>query len=143
MVFTQNGQGTFVRQPRVSVQNFIQGVDVAATYKTVVTAGPNGSKVVAVIVCSQDTANAHVMSLAINRSATRYPLGSANCAISAGTNGFTPPMDIIQSGPLPLPVDNDGQKYLFLESGDTLDCTFASNLNTSQNLYVTAIFGDF
>jgi hypothetical protein len=141
MAFTQNSDGTFVKQPRLAVQNFVQAVDVAGTFKTVVIAGPNGSKVTSIVVCSTDTVNAHVVTIAVNRSTVRYTLNSANVVINTGTNGIVAPIDLFSTAA--LPVDNDGQKYLFLESGDTLDATFATALNTAQALMLMAVYGDF
>lgn len=151
MTFVANTTPTFGKQPRAGCINFVQGTDTAGTYKASFTAGANGSKVVAVIVASGDTAVAHKMTMAYNNATTRFIIGSLTIPINSGTDGSTPSVDLlaglttatgtpINNG---LPLDNDGQKYLFIEVGSTLDFTFATALTASTRIDVTIIYADF
>ncbi len=133
--------------PKVTPQNFVQGTDAAGTYKTIYTAGSNGSKVVAINVTTDDGSATHVLSLALTRSATDYIIGAYTLPVSVGTDGATASIDLLAGGPallIPgLPLDNDGQRYLFLESGDTLRLTFATALSSSKRINVITIGSDF
>lgn len=138
---------SFVSTPKITPTVFAQGTDAAGTYKTIYTAGSGGSKVVAISAMSNDSVNAHPVTVAVNRSSIVYPLVTVNVPTNAGANVTTASVDVLSGGPSALmqglPRDNDGQKYLFLQSGDTLQATFTNNLNTSANLYITVIAGDF
>jgi hypothetical protein len=67
--------------------------------------------------------------------------------VNSGGDGSTPAIDLLNGGPAALlqglPVDSDGQKYLFLVSGDTLALTFATALTAAKNIYCVAVSGDF
>ena len=130
--------------PVITPQNFVQGTDVAGTYKTVYTAGANGSKVVSLTANTTDGSAAHVMTVAITRSAVTYPLVNVNLPVNSGGDGTTPAVDLLNSSLLPgLPVDNDGQRYLFLKSGDTLQVTFATALTAGKSIFVQCVGADF
>lgn len=123
--------------------SFIQGTDAAATYKTVLTAGANGSKVTGLIANTNDGTAAHVMTVSIKRSAVQYPVGNVNLPVNAGGDGVTAGVNLLDPTLVPgLPVDNDGQPYLLLKSGDTLEVTFATALTASKTIWVHAIGGD-
>lgn len=133
--------------PKMTPQNFVQGTDSAGTYKTLYTAGANGSKVVGIVMTTDDGSASHVVSLAITRSATDYVIGAYTLPINSGTDGSTAGVDLLAGGPSGLirglPVDNDGQTYLLLESGDTLRATFATALTASKRINVMTIGADF
>lgn len=137
----------FIQTPRITPQNFIQGTDAAGTYKTIFTAGTNGSKITGILVNTTDGTAAHLLTLRILRAAVGYPLINYTLPINSGGDGSTPSVDLLAGGPSNLlqglPVDNDGQKYILLESGDTLEMTFATALTASKNIYVTTIGGNF
>jgi hypothetical protein len=128
--------------PKVAPQNFVQGTDTAGTLKTVYSAGANGSKITAFSASTNDGTVAHVVTIYITRSAVDYILSAVNVPVNSGTNGTVPSVDLLSLIP-GLPVDNDGQKYLFLQSGDTLRATFATALTASTKIDVVAIGADF
>lgn len=133
--------------PKATPQRFVQGTDSAGTLKTLYTAGANGSKVTAVILASDDGSATHVVTLYVTRSAVDYYIGAYTVPVSAGTSGAAANVDLLRGGPsdliVGLPLDNDGQKYLFLESGDTLRATFATALTAGKQLNVLTIGADF
>ena len=125
----------------------MQGTDAAGTYKTIYTAGSSGSKIVAINVSTDDGSATHVLNLTLTRSATDYIIGSYTLPVNSGTDGSAASIDLLRGGPntlIPgLPLDNDGQRYLFLESGDTLRMTFATALTASKRINVVTIGADF
>lgn len=137
----------FIQTPKVTPQNFVQGTDTAGTYKTLFTAGSNGSKVVAVVASTDDGSATHVLTLAVVRSAVTYVLGAYTIPVSSGTSGAIANVNLLAGGPSSLitglPVDNDGQRYIFLESGDTLTATFATALTSSKRIDMITIGADF
>lgn len=133
--------------PKITPQNFVQGTDSAGTYKTLFTAGTDGSKITGIVASSTDGSATHVLTLVLTRSATDYIIGSYTIPINSGTSGSAVNVDLLNGGPanliVGLPVDNDGQKYLFLESGDTLRATFATALTSSTRINIITIGADF
>lgn len=146
MALTPNSQ-ILTQTPKITPQNFVQGTDVAATLKTLYTAGANGSKVTAVLAATDDGSATHVLTLYLTRSAVDYYMGAYTIPVSSGTSGAAANIDFLNGGPanliLGLPVDNDGQKYLFLVSGDTLRATFATALTSGKRIDMLAIGADF
>jgi hypothetical protein len=143
MAFTQNVAATFAKQPRHGLVQ-IANAD-ASNQKTVITAGASGSKVTALYASSTDT-SARVIAVSIVRSATTYILGSPTVALRAGDTADTPAVDLLNSTVFPaglLALDNDGQKYLFLESGDTLVVNSQTTLTSGKIISVHADYGDF
>lgn len=146
MAVTPNSAVT-PQTPKITPQNFVQGTDSAGTFKTIYTAGANGSKITGINVTTDDGSATHVLTLSLTRSATNYALTAYTLPVNSGTDGSTSAIDLLAGGPnglLPgLPVDNDGQRYLFLESGDTLRMTFATALTASKRIDVAVIGADF
>lgn len=130
----------------VGVQNFVQGADSAGTFKTIFTAGANGSKLTGIMVASDDGSATHVLTLVLTRSATNYYLGAYTLPVNSGTDGAAPAVDMLNGGPaglIPgLPIDNDGQRYLPLISGDVLKLTFATALTSGKRIDVVSCGGD-
>lgn len=114
----------------------------ASTKKTVVTAGANGSKVLALTAANDDTID-RLVQVWLTRSGTPYLMGSATVTTLAGTNGVTTPaVDLLSYIP-GLPRDGDGQKYLILESGDTLQVSSTTTVVAAKTVTITGIFGDY
>lgn len=137
----------FPQTPKVTPQNFVQGTDSAGTYKTLHTAGSNGSKVTGINVTTDDGSATHVLTLALTRSATNYVIGAYTLPVNSGTDGSTVGVNMLAGGPaglIPgLPLDSDGQPYLLMESGDTLRLTFATALTAGKRIDVVTIASDF
>lgn len=131
----------FVQTPKITPAAFTNS-DSANTKKTIHTAGSNGSKVVGIMATSTDTSN-RTAQLWLTRSATSYLLGSFVVPTLSGTDGTNPSMNLLAGFLLQLPVDNDGQKYLFLESGDTLQVSFTAQVTSAKEIDVTAIGANF
>jgi hypothetical protein len=134
-------QGVMVQLPKITPVTFSNS-DSANTKKTVHTAGADGSKIVAVVATSTDTV-ARTAQLWLTRSGTSYLLGSKVVAAGAGTDGAAASADLLDEALVPLPLDNDGQPYLFVEVNDTLQVSFTAQIASTKNAYVVAIGGNF
>jgi hypothetical protein len=128
----------FVATPKITPISILPAD--TTTKKTVCTAGSSGAKVVALLVTSTDSSN-RVVQLYLTRSATDYLLGAYNIIALAGSDGATGTQNLltIVAG---LPRDNDGQRYLFLESGDTLTVATTTTVTAAKEIDVFAIFGN-
>jgi hypothetical protein len=138
--FTQNLAATLVKQPRKGLAQILPAD--TTSQKTVVTAGANGSKVVSLIASSSDTTD-RVVQVFLVRSATSYLLCTLTVPLTAGFAAAVPgPVNLLGFVPN-LPVDNDGQPYLFLESGDTLTVASLTTVTTAKAISVHSDYGDF
>lgn len=137
----------FIQTPKITPQSFIQGTDAAGTLKTLFTAGANGSKISAVLCNTTDGTATHLLTLYLTRSAVDYPIINYTLPINVGGDGSTASIDLLAGGPsnllAGLPIDNDGQKYILMESGDTLRATFATALTAGKAIYMHTIGGNF
>lgn len=134
-------QGVFVQTPKITPITIVNGTSTNKV--TVATAGSDGSKVSGIIVTSDDSAN-RVVLLWLTRSATSYLLGAFPVTALAGSDGVQPGVNLLNTALMPgLPIDNDGQVYLFLESGDTLQVSVAVAVTAGKTIYATAVMGNF
>lgn len=70
------------------------------------------------------------------------PINAQSVAITAGTDGTTAPQDMLAlAGGLPL--DQDAQKYVFMESVDYLAVSCTGTVTANKMITVTAEGGDF
>lgn len=132
----------FLQSVKITPQSWVNA-DSANTKKTVCTAGVNGSKVVGLTATSTDTSN-RLAQVWLTRSATSYLLASVSVPTLSGTDGTTPVVNLMNTTDWPgLPVDADGQPYLFLDSGDTLQVSFTAQITAAKEADVTALSADF
>jgi hypothetical protein len=130
--------------PNVGVVQFLQGTDSAGTYKTIYTAGANGSKCYGGYLTSNDSTS-HLVTFQLVRSSVKY----GGMAINTGTTlpGFAngvPPIAFMSASNWPgLPTDNANNPYILMASGDTLQATFATSLTSSDFISAVVICGDF
>ena len=110
---------------------------------TILTGGTSGTKVVGIGAVSESTA-AQILQLSVLRSAVNYVLGSVSVAASAGNDGTVAAANLMSSTLLPyLPVDNDGQRYLFLSStGDVLQVKTTVTVPAGRTVHINADRGD-
>lgn len=138
MAFTQNLNPTFPKQPQANRVTIVNAD--AQAQKTGYTAGASGSKIIAIIVTSTDTATCDIQT-SITNGGTSYPLGTKTIAISAGTVAGTNAVNLLDpTNMVGLPIDSDGNPFVYLISGDTL--TFESLVTvTSGKTIVIHVFG--
>lgn len=111
------------------------------TKKTVVTAGASASKVVGFGVASTDSA-ARIAQLWMLRGGVLYLVNTKSITALAGNDGTVAPVDLLDNIPW-LPIDNDGQKYLLVESGDVLQWNATTTVTAAKELDALAVFGNF
>ena len=131
----------FVGTPKCGLVQIVNAD--ASNQKTLVSAGANGSKIVSVMLSTDDTSS-RIIQLSIKRSSTNYILGSVTVATLAGTDGVTPAQPAFDLSLLRgLPVDNDGNPFIFLESGDELDIKSTTTVTSGKTVHAVAVYGDF
>jgi hypothetical protein len=114
----------------------------ANTLVTVATAGTNGSKVNSVWATNTDPANAYLTQVWLTRSGTNFLLGTVNVPVSAGNTAAAPSVNIF-GGITGLPLDSDGNPYVYLQSGDVLAVSATTQVASSQTLTVASNFASF
>ncbi len=130
--------------PTRGIVQFLQGTDVAGTYKTLYTAGANGSRCNAIWMTNNDAAATHLVTVQIVNATVKYGGASLTSVSSAGFASGAPPQSLIASGVWTgLPLDSDGNPYIQLVSGDTLQATFATALTASDLLNIVASCSDY
>lgn len=130
--------------PNRGIVQFLQGTDTAGTYKTLYTAGANGSRCYAIVSTNTDTTAVHSLTVQVVNSTTKY--GGANI-LTISNSGFTStaeaqPMTTPAVWP-GLPVDQYGNPYIQMISGDTLQATFGTALSTGTLINIYASCSDF
>ena len=134
---------------RWSFQTFVNADGTTA--KTIFTPGSAGSKIVAITAFSSDSA-ARDLRINLNRSATNYPLTTVSVPINSGNTNAIPPVAVLQTtqsgGTIAapsgvLPIDQDGQVYFFLQSGDLLTAAPLVAVTAATQITVHAWGCDF
>jgi hypothetical protein len=106
----------------------------------------NGTKIVGLLASNGDSAAAHLLSVGISRSGGAVQIFAAtNIPLSAGFANSVPPVNILSTAIWPgLPIDSDGNPFLFLQSTlDALQCLYATTLQSAAVINVAAVRGDF
>lgn len=130
--------------PNRGLVQFLQGTDSAGTYKTLYTAGANGSKCFGIIESNNDGTATHVVTLQVVNTAVKYGLEAFTTGLGDGLLTGLPAKNVFAPVALPgLPTDSDGNPFLFLASGDTLQATFATALTSTDLINVLAWCSDF
>ncbi len=151
MAFTQNTLATLPKQPQVaSIQ--IVNADAQAQ-KAAFTPGASGSKIVAVLAASSDSVNRDIQTSRNSGGAlasgtvtggTFYPLGTKTVAANAGFAAGTNAVNLLDpTNMLGLPIDNDGNPYLFLGAADFLTFEALTSVTAAKAVSITIIFADF
>lgn len=134
---------SFVGTPRLGSAQIANADGVTA--KDVITAGASGTKITSILATNTDGTNRNVI-LQIVRATTQagtYQLTFLQINASAGNINTTPSFNLLINIP-GLPIDNDGNPYLFLQSGDKIQALLDAGAVTAGKLIsVLAIGGDF
>jgi hypothetical protein len=133
-----------MQTPTRGIVQFLQGTDSAGTYKTVYTAGTNGSKCNALWLTTDDGTATHVVTVQLTNGGVRYGGLAVLTVLSAGFANGVPALNLLAPTLWPgLPLDSDGNPYIQLASGDTLQATFATALTASTRISLVASCGDY
>jgi hypothetical protein len=112
--------------------------------KVLYSGGANGSKVVAVTIASFVSTTVTMRLGLTGRPSFFYYLSNFTIVSGAGINPIIAPVDAFSPLRMPgLPVDSDGQHYMFLESGDGLCVQVISTMNAGSFIHVLAWGMDF
>lgn len=142
----------FVQKPKLKTTIFVQGTDVAGTYKTAYLGGADGSKITGIWVTSNDGSAAHLVTVQLSTSTTAHCsptnlscLGGVAITIpvSSGFANGVGAVNILSSWP-GLPTDSDGNPYIYLtDATQTVEATFATALTASTQIAVVVQGADF
>ncbi|APW37171.1 hypothetical protein RD110_08130 [Rhodoferax koreense] len=131
---------SFIATPRTPAVAFVNAD--GTTFKTVFSAGINGSRVDSLFGASTDTAGFYVMQLAVQKSGVDYPIGEVTIPIGAGTNGAAKSVALLN------PTDIPGLTYtesgaLYLETGCALRARVKSAVGGSFSIALVGVAGDY
>lgn len=129
---------SFASTPKLGVVQIVNAD--ASALKTLFSAGASGSKLLAVIANSDDT-SARVVQVYVTRSGTDYLIGAGSVTTLAGTDGSTNTVNLLGLC-VGLPVDNDGQRFLYLESGDVVKVKSTTTVTAAKTVHVSAVAAD-
>lgn len=130
--------------PSRGVLQFLQGTDVAGTYKTLYTAGSNGAKCVAIWSTNNDPSATHLLTLQVVNGGVKYGGAALTTVVNAGFANAVPAQPFLSGGVWPgLPVDGSGNPYIILASGDTLQATFATAITSSDVINMEAVCAEY
>jgi hypothetical protein len=131
------------QNPSRGVVQFKQGTDAAGTYKTLYTGGANGSICFGLWATNSEAATPHLLTVQVVNSTVLYGGTAVTLPAGAGFATGIPPVPISSAGNWPgLAVDQNGNAYVTLINGDTLQATFASAFVTGSaviNAQVTCL----
>jgi hypothetical protein len=109
---------------------------------TIYTGGSNGSLCTGMWGTNASGATTYSMQIFVTRSATNYLQTTISLPLNSGNTTSVPTVNMFNSTNWPgLPLDNFGNAYLYLKSGDTLTATPTASAGT--NVQITAVCSDF
>lgn len=130
--------------PNRGIVQFLQGTDSPGTYKTLYTAGANGSRCFGGYEANNDGSAQHLITIEVVNTAVKYGGVAFTTASNDGYANATPAKWFMSPSLWPgLPVDNNNNPYLTLASGDTLQATFATALTSSDKINLVITCSDF
>lgn len=134
----------FLQTPKAANVQFLAGTDSAGTYKTLYTGATNGSKISGLWMTTSDGTATHLVTCQYKSGAVFFGGVSVVTVLSAGFAAGVPAINMMAPANWPgLPTDADGNPYLYLNSADTFQCTFATALTAATVVNLTAVAADF
>lgn len=113
-------------------------------YLTLYTAGANGSKCFSMWATSNDSA-AHVLTVQLVNATIKY--GGMTLTTGTSLPGFATgvgALNLMSSTVWPgLPLDSDGNPYIILASGDTLQATYTTAVTAADAVNIVTTCSDF
>lgn len=134
--------------PKDGLVQFLQGTDSAGTYKTLYTGNTTGnaagSVCRAVVETNNDASATHLITIQVVNGGVKYGGTAFTTVSSDGFANATPPKNVMDPTIWPgLPRDSDGNPFLFLANGDTLQATFATALTSTDLINLYAVCADY
>jgi len=134
----------FMQTPTVGKVQFVQGTDSAGTYKTLYTAGTNGARCNAMWLTTDDGTATHLVTVQVVSGGIRWGGVAALTLVSQGFASGTPALNLLAPTLWPgLPLDSDGNPYIQLATGDTLQATYTTALTAATRINVIVSCGEF
>lgn len=141
MAFTQNINPTFPKQPQNTKAQITNTVNLADV--TVVTTGVNGSKLIGLIASNTDT-NPYNIQVKITNSSVDYIIETKAVPASAGNTAGVPAVNMLDPTLIVgIPVDSDGNPFLFLGANDTLTVASLTQVTSGKVINLIAVYSDF
>jgi hypothetical protein len=143
MVWTQNPVATRVKVPQGTFTQ-ISNSTGGNTWVNLFTANTNNTKLVGIIITNTDTA-AHVVQISGSNGTVNFFIGSANVAGNSGYDGVTNSVSFFNQSTMvnTLPQDNDGQSYLFVPAGNSIQAQVTTAMPFGKIMNFTSIYADF
>jgi hypothetical protein len=114
-----------------------------STLKTILTAGADGTIVGRILVTSTDTSSRD-LALYVTISAVDYLIGTVAIPASSGFTNAVPTVGLFDSAQIPsLLIDNNGNRYLQLQTGAVLKVKSLSTVAAGKIISVIAQSGNF
>jgi len=136
----------FMQTPTVGKVQFLQGTDSAGTYKTLYTAVTpgNGARCNALWLTTDDGTATHLVTVQVVAGGIRFGGVAALTTFSQGFANGVPALNLFAPALWPgLPLDSDGNPYLQLAPGDTLQATYATALTSATRINLMISCGEF
>lgn len=131
---------SFIATPQTPVAQF-ENAD-GTSFKTVHTAGAEGSRIDTLIGTNTDTVSAYVVQLALQKSAVDYVIGEVSIPIGAGTNGSAKSVAMLNQTDIPgLAYTENGA--LYLANGVALRARVKTTVSGSFKVQLVAVAGDY
>jgi hypothetical protein len=131
----------FPQAAKTTPQSFVNADGTGK--KTVVTAGTNGSRVIALTATSTDTVQ-RIAQVWLTRAAVSFLLTSVAIPIASGSDGTTPNVDLLSTVLWPgIPFDVDPGNFLYLESGDTLQVSMTVAVTAAKEIDIVSMFKNY
>lgn len=132
-----NTDPIFVDAANLVEVTFVNGDGTTA--KDLISAGADGSKVLAIAATTDDT-SANNVKLFVHDGTTAYLVGCVNVPTLSGTNGSAPAVDLLDATALPW-LDADGE--LFLPSGYKLQAAPLVAVTAAKTLTLVCFAGNY
>ena len=115
----------------------------STTITTLLSAGTNGSKIEWINAQTTDTSANNVF-LYLYNGTTSFPLTEIQVAASSGNATSTPAVSLLTSTQLPsVTYDANGNKYLYLASGWSLQVSVATAVTSGKTLTIVVQYENF
>jgi hypothetical protein len=128
--------------PNRGIVRFLQGTDAPFTFKVLYTAGANGSRCYAMMSSNNDSVT-HPLVVAVFNGGVIYNSIQLTSVAVAGNSAGVPPQNLMAAFSGALPVDQNGNPFIQLISGDTLQMEYGTALTTSDYINAIAFCSDY
>ena len=128
--------------------NFVQGTDTSGTYKTMRVAPANGDKIYGALAVTNSTtavtASLRVTNVTAGTTVHLAPFVTQTVSVNAGSATGTISQALMTTTQMGgLAIDQNGNTFIPLQTGDTLEGTYTGTLSSAANLSIFATVASF